>query len=99
MRLCLPSLRIVLVVACDELGVISFFCAAISEYPVPTLMAVLSWAFIGAPSRLRKAFPRVVDVVSEIVSLPISFRVRELVDDVGFFPIFRQCLSRNVQRF
>lgn len=58
------------------------FRAAISEYCPLMLMAFLLWALIGAPCRVRKKFPGVVDPVSKGVLFPICFSVREVVNGV-----------------
>lgn len=55
-----------------------------------SLMAFLLSVLIGVPSRIRKSFPRVVDLVSEGVSIPIPFRVHNFIAVVGFFQIIRQ---------
>lgn len=67
------------------------FCVATSECCVLTLMPFLLSALAGAPSGLRKAFPSVVDLLPEVVLIPLPFRVPELINAVRFFQVHCQC--------
>lgn len=67
------------------------FRVAILECFVSKLIAFLLFAVIGVPSRLRNAFSRVFNCVSEGGLFAIPFRLREFVVDIAFFKIIRQC--------
>lgn len=66
---------------------------------VLTLMAFFSSVSISGPSGLLKAFPIMVNLVSEGVLLPTSFRVCEFVEAVGLFQIICQCAFEDPWSF
>lgn len=59
------------------------------------LLASLISALICAPPGLQKAFPSVVNLVSESILFPIPFRAPEIVDAVQFFQIISNCSSKG----
>lgn len=69
------------------------------EYCVQTLISFFLSVLIGALSRFRRAFPRVVDLVSEGVLFPISFRVPEFVDTKELYQIIGKCASEMFMAF
>lgn len=64
----------------------------ISEFCVLTPIAIFSSALVGAPSGLRKEFPKIFKLVSKGMLFPTPFRVREFSDVVGFIKIICQML-------